>query len=499
MADMAALRMAGAVLNWDQETYMPPGGASARADHRAALSRMAHELFTSDEVGALLEQLHGELDDQGALPGPEDDGFTPELRGLYVRYGKELYEDARKLPAEFVQRQARAAAEATEAWRKARPANDWASFAPHLEKLVDLAIELAELRGYEHDRYDALLDMFEPGMPTAAVVEEFDTIRKRLVPLVEAVAEAQPPDDGFLRQSFDLDEQWEAGMEALRLIGFDLERGRQDRSAHPFTTSFSSGDVRITTRLHPEDFRPGFFATLHEAGHGIHAQGIPEFLRGTPLTGYRSLGIGESQSRLWENVIGRSRDFWEHFLPKLQRRFPAQLGSVGLDEFYRAVNKVEPSLIRVEADELTYNLHIFIRFELERLLIGEKMRVADLPEAWNERMRQYLGVVPETDGDGVMQDIHWSGGAFGYFPTYSLGNVLSVQFYEQAVKEQPDIPEQIRRGEFDTLRVWTKEAIHRHGGIYKPMDLVRRVTGRGLDSEPYLQYLETKYKQIYRL
>lgn len=478
---------------------MPPGGAPARARQRAALARMAHELFTSDEVGTLLEQLLGRLDGDGSLDGPEEDGFTPELRGLYVRYGKELYDKARKLPAEFVQRQAQASVQATEAWRKARPANDWASFRPHLEQMVALAIEHAELRGYEHDRYDALLDLFEPAMPTAAVVEEFETIRKRLVPLVEAVAAAPPPEDGFLRQSYAEDEQWEAGIEALRLIGFDLERGRQDRSAHPFTTSFSSGDVRITTRIHPEDFRPGFFATLHEAGHGIHAQGIPEHLLGTPLTGYRSLGIGESQSRLWENVIGRSRGFWEHFLPELQRRFPAQLGSVGLDEFYRAINKVERSLIRVEADELTYNLHIFIRFELERRLIGEKLAVADLPEAWNELMRENLGVVPETDSNGVMQDIHWSGGAFGYFPTYSLGNVLSVQFYDQALKEHPGIPEEICRGEFDTLRVWTNEKIHRHGGIYKPMDLVRRVTGRGLDSGPYLEYLETKYKDIYRL
>lgn len=512
VADLTALRTAGAVLSWDQETYMPPAGASARARHRAVLARLAHETFTSDEVGRLLEQVEGELelgggseDGSGGDPSGGSDGeampggLTAELKAHYVRHATAHYERARKLPSDFVQRMAAASAEATEAWRGARARDDWAAFAPHLERLVELTIEKTELLGYEDDRYDALLDSYEPGMPTSAVVREFDTLRNRLVPLVEAVAEAQQVDDSFLQQAFDVDEQWEAGMDALRLIGFDLERGRQDRSAHPFTTSFSSDDVRITTRIRAQDMQSGFFATLHEAGHGIHAQGIPAAFVGTPLTWTRSLGIGESQSRLWENVIGRSRGFWEYFLPVLRNRFPAQLGDVGVDEFYRAINKVEPSLIRVEADELTYNLHIFIRFHLERQLISQKLAVRDLPEAWNERMRDDLGVVPDSDAEGVLQDIHWSGGAFGYFPTYSLGNVLSVQFYDEAVKAHPDIPEQIRQGRFETLRVWTNEAIHRHGGMFEPMELVRRVTGRSLDSEPYLRYLEKKYGDIYRL
>lgn len=499
MADLSALRSAGAVLSWDQETYMPVGGAPARARHRAALARMAHEMLTSDEVGQLLQQLEDETTHAGDAGPDDNNGLSTELRRHYVRHAVTHFERARKLPAAFVERFARTSSRATEAWRSAKADADWPSFAPHLEQLVELTIERAELYGYRDDRYDALLDLYEPGMPTADVVREFDRIRARLVPLVAAVAGAPQVDDSFLHQSFDVDEQWELGMDALRLIGFDLTRGRQDRSDHPFTTSFSNDDVRITTRIRADDPLSGLFATLHEAGHGMHSQGIPGALTGTPLVWTRSLGIGESQSRLWENVVGRSRGFWEHFLPIMRRRFPAQLADVTVEQFYRAVNKVEPSLIRVEADELTYNLHVFIRFDLERQLIAQKLAVRDLPEAWNELMRANLGVVPDSDSDGVLQDIHWSGGAFGYFPTYALGNVLSVQFYEQAVVERPQIAEQVAQGQFDALRVWTNEAIHKLGAIYGPMDIVQRVTGRPLDSEPYLRYLEQKYTSIYGL
>lgn len=487
---------------------MPPGGASARARQRAVLARLAHEMLTSDEVGQLLEQLQTEAATgeaaggavAGSAVGPvAEAGLSAELQAQYVHHTALHYERSRKLPAHFVQRMAEASAQATEVWRVARGNDDWPAFTPHLERLVDLTIERAELLGYGDDRYDALLDLYEPGMPTADVVGVFDELKERLVPLVAAVAEARQPDDSFLHQHFDVDQQWELGMDALRLIGFDLTRGRQDRSAHPFSTSFSNDDVRITTRIRADDPQSGFFATLHEAGHGMHSQGIPAHLTGTPLHWTRSLGIGESQSRLWENVVGRSRAFWEYFLPVMRQRFPAQLADVTVDQFYRAINKVEPSLIRVEADELTYNLHIFVRFDLERQLVAQKLAVRDLPDAWAELMRQYLGVVPDSNANGVMQDIHWSQAAFGYFPTYSLGNVLSVQFYEQAVKERPDIPEQVGRGQFDTLRVWTNEAIHAHGSMYAPMDLVQRVTGRALDSEPYLRYLEQKYESIYEL
>jgi len=335
-------------------------------------------------------------------------------------------------------------------------------------------------------------------MPTKAVEEVFAELKRELVPLVEAVAAAPQVDDGPLKGRFDKQRQWELNLDVLRAIGYDMERGRLDESAHPFTISFSRNDVRITTRVFEDDWASALFSTLHEAGHGMHAQGTPAGVDGTPLNWRSSLGIGESQSRLWENVVGRSRNFWEWLLPKVKERFP-ELAAVELDALYKAVNRVEPSLIRVEADELTYNMHIFVRFDLERELIAERLKVLELPEAWNEKMKAYLGVVPATDAQGVLQDIHWSGGSFGYFPTYTLGNVLSVQFYEQALQDVPDIPEQIRAGRFDALRTWMNEHVHRYGSMYPPMELVRRVTGRELDSRPYLTYLTTKYTEIYGL
>lgn len=488
MTELNALQAAQVVMSWDQETYMPPGGARDRATHLSMLARMRHEKWTADEVGRLLEQLKAEYKDAD----PES------YRALYVHHAAYTFDQSRKLPARLVEDLARESSLATDAWRVARENNNFATFAPHLERLIALTIEKAELLGYEEDRYDALLNLYEPDMPTKAVDEVFSRLKEGLVPLVAAVAAAPQVDDSPLRGHFDKQRQWDFGMDILRAIGFDLSRGRQDESAHPFTTSFSNKDVRITTRITEDDWASGLFSTLHEAGHGIHAQGIPDELVGTPLTWRRSLGISESQSRLWENVIGRSKGFWEHFLPKLKERFP-QLNDVDLDSLYRAINVVRPSLIRTEADELTYNLHIFVRFDLERLLIGEKLPVTELPEAWNEKMKEYLGVVPDNDAVGVLQDIHWSSAYFGYFPTYSLGNVLSVQFYEQAVKDVPDIPEQVRTGRFDALRVWTNEHVHRYGAMFSPMEIVRRATGRGLDSEPYMNYLQTKYTEIYRL
>lgn len=488
VAELRALNAAESVMVWDQETYMPAGGGQDRAEHLSVLARLAHEKWTADEVGELLESLKAEYKDA------DPDSY----HALYVRHAAHLFEQSRKLPPRLVEELARESVLATEAWRKAREENDFPRFAPHLEKLVALTIEKAERLGYQEDRYDALLDQFEPEMPTKAVEEVFAELKRELVPLVEAVAAAPQVDDGPLKGRFDKQRQWELNLDVLRAIGYDMERGRLDESAHPFTISFSRNDVRITTRVFEDDWASALFSTLHEAGHGMHAQGTPAGVDGTPLNWRSSLGIGESQSRLWENVVGRSRNFWEWLLPKVKERFP-ELAAVELDALYKAVNRVEPSLIRVEADELTYNMHIFVRFDLERELIAERLKVLELPEAWNEKMKAYLGVVPATDAQGVLQDIHWSGGSFGYFPTYTLGNVLSVQFYEQALQDVPDIPEQIRAGRFDALRTWMNEHVHRYGSMYPPMELVRRVTGRELDSRPYLTYLTTKYTEIYGL
>ena len=313
-------------------------------------------------------------------------------------------------------------------------------------------------------------------------------------------AQADAVDSSVLQQDFDETAQWDFGMATLKAIGFDLERGRQDKSVHPFTTSFSVNDVRLTTRIFKDFFASGLFGTLHEGGHGLYEQNVSASLEGTPLASGTSLGVHESQSRLWENVLGRSKPFWQYYYPKLQEFFPDQLNTVSLEIFYGAINKVEPSFIRVEADEVTYNLHIFLRFELEQALLKQQLQVADLPDAWNAKMEEYLGITPPTDALGVLQDVHWSAGLIGYFPTYALGNVLSMQFYEQTLKDIPDLPAQFARGEFDNLLTWFREKIHRHGRKYTANELVDRVTGsKTIEATPYLNYIQQKFSDIYGL
>ena len=334
-------------------------------------------------------------------------------------------------------------------------------------------------------------------MRASRVKRLFDELRARLVPIVQAIAEREPPDDSVLKQEFDERKQWDFGLAVIRDFGFDFERGRQDKSAHPFTTAFSVNDVRITTRVQRDYFPTAFFGTLHECGHALYDQGFDPQLERTPLASGASLSVHESQSRLWENLVGRSRPFWEGYYPKLQETFPAQLGDVELDRFYRAINRVEPSLIRVEADEVTYNLHIMLRFELELQLVERKLPVSDLPEVWNAKMKEYLGVEPPNDAQGVLQDIHWSGGAIGYFPTYTLGNLLSAQLFQSAQRDIPDLIEQIRSGRFQELLGWLREKIHKHGRKFPPMELIRRATGRELETESYLKYIREKYSEIY--
>jgi carboxypeptidase Taq len=364
-----------------------------------------------------------------------------------------------------------------------------------------LNIQKAEAYGYQDCIYDALLDEYEPGMKTAEVNAVFNELKTELVPLVRAISErVEAVDDTFLRQDYDETAQWDFGMIPLKAIGYDLERGRQDKSVHPFTTSFSSNDVRITTRVHKDLFPSALFSTLHEGGHALYEQNSAPELEGTFLAGGTSLGVHESQSRLWENVLGRSREFWQFYYPRLQEFFPSQLGGVSEAAFYRAINKVTPSLIRVEADEVTYNLHIFLRFELEQELVEKRLKVSDLPDAWNARLEEYLGLTPPDDALGVLQDIHWSGGGIGYFPTYTLGNVLSLQFYRQTLQDIPDLPEQFARGEFGALLGWFKDNIHRHGRKYTANELVERVTGaKGIEAGPYLDYIKQKFSEIYEL
>ena len=483
------ISMAAAVLGWDQETYMPPGGSEARGMQLSTLSRLAHTKFTSPQIGELL----AELEPEAANWDPDSD----EAR--LIKVTRRDYDKATKVPSDFVAEVARVASEAQVAWREAKEKSDFSKFEPYLARIVELRRQYANFFApYEHV-YDPLLDDFEPGLKTADVQRIFDALRPQQVALIKAIAEKPQVDDSFLHQHYDEKKQWDFGVEVITKFGFDWERGRQDKSAHPFTTSFSVNDVRITTRIVPDFLGTGLFGTMHECGHALYEQGVDPVLERTPLGHGASLAIHESQSRLWENLVGRSRPFWEHFYPRLQEYFPAQLGNIDLETFYKGINKVEPSLIRTEADEATYNLHIMLRLELEIALMEGSVEVKDLPEVWNEKMREYLGVTPPDDAHGVLQDIHWSMGALGYFSTYALGNLISAQWWERMHEDIPNLDEQIRAGNFADLLGWLREHIHRHGAKFEPQELVKRVTGSEIDPAPYMRYLKTKYGEIYNL
>lgn len=483
------LNSAAAVLHWDQQVNMPPAGAAARAEQIATLETLAHEMFVVDEIGALLDDLAG--------VGFDYDSVEASL----VRVVKRDYDRARKLPSELVERMSRTFARGHQIWVKARAEKDFAQFQDTLAEIVDLNIEKAEAYGYDDAIYDALLDEFEPDMKSAEVNRVFDELKAEMIPLVRAISEqVDAVDDAVVHQEFDVRTQWDFGLEVLKAMGYNFDAGRQDKSAHPFTTSFSINDVRVTTRYYDDWLNPALFATMHEGGHALYEQNIDPALEGTPLADGTSLGVHESQSRLWENVLGRSKPFWQHYYPRLQKYFSAQLQDVELETFYRAINKVSPSFIRVEADEVTYNMHIFLRFELEQALLEKQIKVAGLPEAWNAKMEEYLGIVPPDDALGVLQDVHWSGGAMGYFPTYTLGTVLSLQFYNRALQDIPDLPDQFSRGELDSLLTWFREHIHRHGRKYTANELIERVTGaQQIEVGPYLGYLKQKFGEIYQL
>ena len=489
LAEVYDLIGATALLGWDQQTYMPPGGVFARGNQIGTLSSLAHSKFISQEVGVLLEDLKTYTE---SLDPDSDDYCLVEVTSR--NYGKQT-----KVPSDFVAEFSRITVVAHGAWEEARKNDDFSHFQPHLEKIVDMRRQYAEFfEPYEHV-YDPLLDDFEPGMKTAEVQEIFSELRPKQVELIKAISEKPEVDDSFLHQSFEDQKQWDFGEQVITKYGYDWDRGRQDKAAHPFTTKFGGGDVRITTRVDPNFLNTALFGTLHEAGHAIYEQGVSPDLDRTPLGNGASLAIHESQSRMYENLLGRSYDFWVYFYPKLQEIFSTQLGNVDLDTFYKGINKVEPSLIRVEADEATYNLHIMLRLELEIALMEGKLMVADLPAAWNERMEDYLGVVPPNDADGVLQDVHWSSGILGYFPTYALGNLVSNQLWEKINQDIPGLSSQIRGGEFKELLDWLHENVHRHGSKYKPQDLVTRIVGSKIASEPYLKYLNEKFGSIYQL
>lgn len=486
LAKVQSINKAAMVLMWDQHTYMPDGGVAGRGEQMATLGQLSHEIFTDDETGVLIE---------GAAPEVEPLGYDSDEASI-VRVTKRDYDRARRVPVDLVGRMRRHASEANSVWIKAREENDYQAFAPHLKDTVSLSCELAEAYGYEKRPYDALVETVEPGVTTDDLERIFGELRRGQAPLIHEIASRPRVDDSVLHRSYDETKQEAFGKMVVERFGYDFNRGRLDRTVHPFAISFGLGDVRITTRYNPNFLNMALFGTMHESGHGMYEQGVGAGLEGTPLARGASGGMHESQSRLWENFVGRSRRFWQAFLPELQKAFPEQTGSIDVDTIFKAVNKVHPSYIRVEADELTYNMHIMLRFELENDFLEGRLEVKDGPEAWRVKMKEYLGIEPEDDTNGILQDTHWSGG-LGGFANYTLGNVIAGQLWETALAQKPEIPDEIEHGEFSTLLTWLQQNVYQHGRKYQPKELVERVTAKPITTEPYLAYLKDKFSDIY--
>jgi len=484
------IEKATAVLSWDRETNMPKAGITARVQQMTTLNRLSHTLFTAEEMGELIEAAAVEL---------EDASYDSNEASL-IRLLRRMYDNARKLPPEFVARVSEVGGHAHGAWVQARENDDFPSFQPWLEQVVELGQEMAELYGYDDEMYDALLDKYEFDMKTAEVRETFAAVKRDLVPLREAIEErGSMVDDSFLHQPFEIGKQKQFAHFIAPKVGYDFSRGHLGTVVHPFAISFSRDDSRITTRWYPDFLNPFLFGTLHESGHAIYEQGTHPDLARTPLARGTSLGIHESQSRMMENIVGRSRGFWNAYYLPLQSTFPEQLSGYSVEDFYKAINKVQPSFIRVEADELTYSFHIILRFELEQALMTGDLMVRDLPAAWNDKMDELLGIVPPTDAEGCLQDVHWTRPTFGYFPTYALGNLYSAQFYETAVAQMPEIIGEMEEGKTVALLAWLRENIHQHGRKYTPRELVQRVTGQSLCHEPFIRYVTAKFSDIYDL
>lgn len=484
------LEMASALLNWDQTTYMPPGGAAARGRQLATLARIAHEKQVDPALGRLLDDLRAYED---SLPPDAPDAAL-------IRIARRDYERAVRIPTAFTAELYQHVAASYDAWSRARTQNDFAAMQPFLERTLDLSRRFAGFfPGYDHIA-DPLIDLADYGMRAATVRALFAELRQGLMPLVEQITAQPPADDSCLHQFFPEAKQRAFGVEVITALGYDWSRGRQDTTLHPFMTKFSLGDVRIAVRFDEHDLGSALFSTIHEAGHAMYEQGIDAGFEGTPLASGTSSGMHESQSRLWENIVGRSRPFWEHFYPRLRAIFPEQLGTTPLDTFYRAINKVERSLIRVGADEVTYNLHVILRFDLELALLEGSLAVRDLPEAWRARYRSDLGIAPPDDRDGVLQDVHWYAGLIGgAFQGYTLGNIMGAQLYDAALRAHPNIPQQIEDGEFAVLHDWMRAHVYRYGRAFTADEILSCATGGPLDTRPYLTYLRRKYGELYEL
>ncbi len=478
LGELTDLHHTGHLLAWDQQVMMPPEGARARGEALATISRMHHDRLVAPELGALLDAA------TGADP-------------LVVRAVRRDHEVARRVPGELTAELSRAGSDGMAAWLAAREANDYALFEPALRRNIELARRYAACFPEAEHPYDPLLDRYEPGTTTAQVSALFERLRAGLVPLLSQIA-MRPNRQEVFAGSFPIAAQREIGLEIVQSMGFDSSGWRLDDAVHPFAASPSRGDVRVTSRF-DEHSLTGLFALMHEVGHGLYENGVDAALERTTLGSGVSLGVHESQSRLWENLVGRSPQFWSHWLPRMRDRFPLTLRDVDLDTFIRAINVVRPTLIRVEADEVTYSLHVILRFELELALIGGSLDAADLPAAWAAKMKQFLGIEVPDDLRGVLQDIHWSEGIIGYFPTYAIGNVLAAQLWRVAHDEIPDFDAELERGELGSLRVWLREKVHRHGRLLTPPELIDQAVGGPLDPQPMLDHLTKKYGDLYDL
>lgn len=475
---------AAAVLEWDQEVYMPSKGFAFRGRQIATLVAQAHELTTSHKYKELLCQLKEtkELDEE-------------EQINVQLSYGD--FEKSSRLAPAFIEKLSHQTTACYEAWLSARSENNFYIFLPELERMVELKKQQASLYGYDKHPYDALLDDYEKGATVAMLNPIFEKIKTTLTPLLRQISKCTQVEDDFFRQHFPKQQQFDFTLCILQQIGYDFEAGRQDYAAHPFSTSFAPTDSRITTRVDEQDLSYILWSSIHEGGHALYEQGLSEIQYGLPLGAAVSLSIHESQSRLWENCVGRAKEFWQFFYPKLQAIFKEQLQHTSLNDFYKGMNKVYPSLIRTEADELTYHFHVMIRYEIEKGLIEGSIQVKDIPAIWSEHYQKYLGIAPTDDRTGALQDVHWSHGSFGYFPTYSLGSFYAAQFYAKATQEIGDVSHRFAQGDYSKLLQWLRENIHQHGRKYNSEDLCKRITGAGLDMDYFLKYATAKYKSIY--
>ena len=478
---IADIKNASAVLQWDQETYLPKNSHDVRGRQIATLNELAHEKFTDKNFGNLLRELSEKNDLQ-------------EKEKRNVQLSLEDFNKSKKLPSAFVRQMSESVNKSFHAWVEARRQNDFNIFKDPLQEIISLKQQEAELIGYDNHPYDALMDEYDKGLTTAITDKLFADLKPQLTELLSQISTQPVPDASFLHQHFPKDKQWETGIEILKRMHFNFDAGRQDISEHPFTTSFGNTDVRVTTRVDENDFSNMLWSCIHEGGHGLYEQGLPAEEYGLPLGEYCSLSIHESQSRLWENCIGRSLPFWKHNFPLLKHTFPQQFNNVSVDQFYSAINKVQPSLIRTEADEVTYHFHVMIRYEIEKLLIEGSISAKDIPAYWNELYQKFIGVTVPDDVRGCLQDVHWSHGSFGYFATYSIGSLYAAQFFETIKKHYPDIENQIAAGNNSTVLKWLQDNVYRRGRFYNSEDLCLAATGEKLNSKYFMSYINKKFR-----